>query len=200
MGLGEAMGIQALMRNEKTAKLLCVYVTPSISIFGNIWKFVWVSMRQSPSWCQPKPVPRQDRGQKMKAVTSILAVGKSGFPDSYPAPYPSTFSPLSTGKGAQWVALSSPPTPLPFTEIALLGNNPQAVLCSWSLWTPSRRQDPRGQESKGKSNHLHVLLYLIIFKKILQCFICSWTALQYPAINLKWIHSTQKDGMRVTLI
>lgn len=40
----------------------------------------------------------------------------------------------------------------------------------------------------------------LISKKKWQFFICSWTALQYPAISLKWIHSTQKDGMRVTLI
>ena len=44
----------------------------------------------------PSQFPDKTGGQKLRIVTSVLAVCKSGFSDSYPVPQPSTSSPLST--------------------------------------------------------------------------------------------------------
>lgn len=200
VGLGEVhrhSSTDEKWKNCQPTVWTSVYVIPGISTFGNmeVWRgLAWDSLLHD---INPSQFPDKTRDQKMKAMTSIFVVGKSGFPDSYPTPHPSTLSPLFTGKGAQ--GMVSPPPP-PFTEVVLLGNNPQTVLYSCSLWTPSRRQDPRSQELKEKCNHLHVLLCLINFRQILQCFTGSWTVLQHPAISLKWICSIQEDGMRTTLI
>lgn len=144
--------------------------------YGRAWESLLYDINSS------KSSYKKTRGQEMKAVTSGHTVIMSGFSDPtlYLFHQHSHSSPLGDNP-TKWVLL---PLSLPFTEVALLGNSPQAVLCSCGLWTPSRMQNPRGQESKGKSNHLHVLLCLINFKWIFQCFRCSWTALQHPAISL----------------
>lgn len=198
----KAKGLGEVHRDSSTGEIWKIpdhyvtYVIPGIIIFEKVWSApAWDSLLHDTS---PSQFPdRKTKGQKMRTLTSVLIIGRTAFLDSCSVPHPATFLPLSTREEAQWVVL---PSPLPFTEVALLGNNPQAVLCSCKPWTPSRRIDPKSQESKGKSSHLHVGLCLINFKWIFQCFICSWTDLQHPAISLKWICSTQENGMQVTLI
>lgn len=93
---GSFMGIQALMGNEKITGHC---VIPGTSIFKDIQRFRVGQHNSLLCNVSPSQFPdKKKKGQKIKAVTSVLIIDKSGFFDSYSILYPSTFSPYPLEK------------------------------------------------------------------------------------------------------